>query len=152
MNDEYLISQLQQDWKVVDISIKSLQLSLDKCKKFGIKDEYTFEEFESFDSLTSKFSRTSDIFTQKILKTIMMLLRETLQTFIDRANLAEKLGIISSAESLKEIRDLRDQIVHEYLVDQLVGLYSSILEYSEKLIAMLNKANLFIKNRGWILS
>ncbi len=149
MNDESLITQLQQDWNAITKSVVSLEMSLDKCKKFGLKDEYTFEELESFDSLTSKFSRTSDILTQKTLRTIMMLLRESPQTFIDRVNLAEKLEIISSSESLKQIRDLRNQIVHEYLIDQLVVLYSDILEYSEKLISIIKKVNLFIKNRGW---
>ena len=79
----------------------------------------------------------------------MMLLRESPQTFIDRANLAEKLEIISSSEGLKEIRDLRNQIVHEYLIDQLVGLFSAILEYSEELISIIRKVDLYIKNRGW---
>ena len=54
-------------------------------------------------------------------------------TFVDRMNLCEKLGVISSAADLIEIRDLRNQIAHEYLSDNLTEIYGDCLTLSEKL-------------------
>jgi len=91
-------------------AVETLNLSVDKYKVIIIKKEYTFEEMDSFDSLTSKFGRTSDLYTQKVLRTIWMLLHEPFVPFIDLLNKAEKMSLIKSADKLIEIRDLRNQI------------------------------------------
>ena len=57
---------LKQNWELLMRSLNSLKLSVKKVSDIGQKDDYTFEELESFDSLTSKFARTSDIFLQKL--------------------------------------------------------------------------------------
>jgi hypothetical protein len=96
---------------------------------------------ESLDALTSKFARVSDIFTQKVLKSLVLLTREDAPTFLDRMNLCEKLGVISSSEDLIEIRDLRNQIAHEYLSENLTEVYGDCLVLSEKLLAEIQVAN-----------
>jgi hypothetical protein len=96
---------------------------------------------ESLDALTSKFARVSDIFTQKVLKSLVMLTREDAPTFVDRMNLCEKLGVISSAADLIEIRDLRNQIAHEYLSEKLTEVYEDCMALSEKLLAEIKTAN-----------
>ena len=63
-------------WDVLQRSLKSLQQSRDKTHQLLQQSELSFEELESIDSLTSKFSRTSDIYLQKVLRSIWMLLRE----------------------------------------------------------------------------
>ena len=63
--------------------------------------------------MTSKFSRTSDIYLQKVLRSIWMLLREDTVPLIDLLNRAEKLMIIVSAEELLQMRDIRNQIAHK---------------------------------------
>ena len=71
-----LKKKLSEDIKRLEKSLESFNKSYKICKEIGIKSDYNFEEEESFDSLTSKFSRISDIYTQKILKTILMIERE----------------------------------------------------------------------------
>ena len=77
-----LIALLRSEWELLMTSMLTLQLSVNKCKLIGQKNSYSFEELESFDSLTSKFSRTSDIFTQKVMRTIWMLMHEGFVPFI----------------------------------------------------------------------
>ena len=84
--DQALIELLQDEWDLLGASLSTLQLSIKKCQLIGQKENYSFEELESFDSLTSKFSRTSDIFTQKVMRTIWMLLHEPFVPFIDMVN------------------------------------------------------------------
>ena len=149
MNDNIHIRKLKKDLNDLTTALESLQITLKKCKKIGIKQEYNFEEQELFDSLSSKFSRASDIFTQKILKIIFILLRETPKSFIDKANLAEKLEIIPSAESLILIRDLRNEIVHEYMLEELPRIYKEIFSNHKNLIAAIDNAKRYVDSRNW---
>ena len=48
-------------WDVLQVSLMSLQQSTNKTRQLLQQSEFSFEELESIDSLTSKFSRTSDI-------------------------------------------------------------------------------------------
>lgn len=145
-----LLHQLRHDWEVFTRGIQSLKTSLDKCRDIGLKEQYSFEELESYDSLTSKFARLSDILTQKIFKTIMLLLRENAPTLIDRANVAEKLEIIHSADLLIQIRDMRNDIVHEYFIEQLITLYADIFELTEKLVEFHVEVERYIVEKKWI--
>jgi len=96
---------LQQNWQLLSKSVETLGLSVEKCLHIKARAEFSFEEMESIDSLTSKFSRTSDIFTQKVLRGVWALLHEPYEPFIDFMNKAEKLNIIYSADELLNIRD-----------------------------------------------
>lgn len=139
-----LIEELKEDFNRLDRAVDILKYSLEKCKKIGIKTDYSLEELDGFESLTSRFARTSDIYTQKIMKGIIMNLREEAKTFIDRANLFESLEI-ASAEDLKLIRDLRNEISHEYKVDDITEIFESVIEYSNKLIEVIERTKAFIK-------
>jgi uncharacterized protein with HEPN domain len=75
----------------------------------------------------------------------VILTREDAPTFMDRMNLCEKLGVIPSAEDLIDIRDLRNQIAHEYLSNNLVEVYHECLLLSDKLMAAIRSSDPAIK-------
>ena len=122
---------LKENTDILLKSVETLQLSVNKCNKIGIKNNYSFEELESFDALTSKFSRTSDIYTQKVLRSLFNLLREPQLTIIDMGNRAEKLDLINLADDLFEIRDIRNDIAHEYIQEILYELFEKVLNISD---------------------
>lgn len=134
MNTSNLQSLLDLNWNLLKQAVPSFERSLVKCRDFDFSSPISFEIEESLDALSSKFSRLSDIYTQKILKTIIFLLREDAPTFLDRVNLCEKLGIIPSAEELIAVRDLRNMIAHEYLSENLVEIYMEIIRLSDSLL------------------
>ena len=148
--DELIANLLLTEWDLLQASARTLQLSVSKCKSIGIKEDYSFEELESFDSLTSKFNRTSDIFTQKVLRSVWMLLHEPFAPFIDMMNKYEKIGVLLSADQMIEIRDLRNQIAHEYLPDAIRELVPEAIELSDTLFRNIESCKLFIETRGWI--
>jgi len=51
-NDDKLIVLLHTEWSLLDASVATLLLSVEKCMSIGIKSNYSFEEQESFDPLT----------------------------------------------------------------------------------------------------
>lgn len=145
MSREIVQSVLRANREVLDQAVPSFSKSLEKCRSLNLTGPRSFEVEESLDALTSKFSRVSDIFTQKVLKSLVLLTREDAPTFVDRMNLCEKLGVISSAADLIEIRDLRNQIAHEYLSDNLTEIYGDCLTLSEKLLTEIQVAHLVIE-------
>ena len=150
--NEMIIRLLQSEWVLLQSSVSTLKLSVQKCQSIVTKQSYTFEELESFDSLTSKFNRTSDIFTQKVLRTVWILLHEPFAPFIDMMNNCEKMGIVGSADQMIEIRDLRNQIAHEYLPDAIRDLVPETLELSASLFENIETCRLFAASRAWLLS
>ncbi|MBU0568547.1 hypothetical protein KJ693_09155 [bacterium] len=139
-----MIEELKKDFDRLDLAVEMLKYSLQQCLKIGMKTDYSLEELDKFESLTSRFARTGDIYTQKIMKGIIMILREEANTFIDRANLFEKLEI-SSAEDLKLIRDLRNEISHEYKTDDITEIFESVIEYSGKLMEIIERTKRFVE-------
>jgi hypothetical protein len=144
------IKLLTEEISMLEKAMQTLKLSVDKCTTIYKKNDYSFEDLESFDSLTSKFSRASDIFTQKVIRTIWILLHEPFIPFIDMLNQAEKMNIIFSADQLLEIRDLRNQITHEYLPEAITELVPEVLENFIFLEKNINKTNQFINKRKWV--
>ena len=150
--DIVLIELLQTEWQLLDASIETLLLSVEKCRKIGIKQNYSFEEQESFDSLTSKFSRTSDVFTQKVIRTTWLLLHESFVPFIDMMNSSVIIGMLHAADEMIEIRDLRNQIAHEYIPDALRELVSEVMQLTDKLVENISYCRVFLSERKWIIS
>jgi len=150
MNPEYTKKLLKQNWELLITSLESLSKSVLKCSSIGVKIEYSFEEMESIDSLTSKFARISDIYSQKIIRGIWALLHEPYEPFIDLMNTAEKAEIIISSESMLQIRDLRNQIAHEYLPEAIKDLLHEVLEKYPVLKENIYQTKYFLKQRGWL--
>lgn len=152
MNTSNLEKLLNLNWDLLKQAAPSFQRSLKKCRDLNLSSPISFESEESLDALSSKFSRVSDIYTQKVIKTVLFLLREDAPTFLDRMNLCEKLGIISSAEELIAIRDLRNIIAHEYLSEDLVEIYREIIKLSTNLVDSITLTEKFLEERKLLQS
>lgn len=140
MRDPDLRRLLREELLNLEQALPSFERSLAKCASLSPSPRQSFEDEESFDALTSKFARISDIFTQKVLKTFVALLREDAPTFIDRMNLCEKLGVIPSAAQMIAVRDLRNTIAHEYATDDLMEVYRDTVALSPRLIEAITSA------------
>ena len=60
-------------------------------------------------------------------------MHESTQSLIDLANRADKLNIINDADTLLLIRDIRNQISHEYDDENLNIIYNQIFELAHLL-------------------
>jgi len=151
MNASNLEDLLNLNWNLLNQALPSFERSLVKCRDIDFSPPISFESEESLDALSSKYSRVSDIYTQKVIKTLLFLLREDAPTFLDRMNLCEKLGIIPSAEELIAIRDLRNIIAHEYLSENLVEIYREIIQLSNNLINSITLTGSFLTGKKFLL-
>ena len=116
---------LAEELKLLEYSNDMLTYSYNTCRNIGIRENYTFEELDKFEALTSRFARTGDMLIQKVFRSIDTLELERPGSVIDRINRAEKRGLISSAEIFKEIRFLRNDISHEYIPTAIEQIFKS---------------------------
>ncbi len=141
--------ELEKELVKLQSAAMALQHSYHKCAERQIPTEASYDDYEPFETLASRFERLCDILTQKVFGLIDALEGEERGTFIDKLNRAEKRGIVDSAQALRDVRDLRNEIAHEYsardiseLFQQALALAPSLLnavkhtiEYSQKLTA-----------------
>ena len=90
------------------------------------KDEALAERVDAF---VSRFGRLQDTVGDKLLPCYPGMLGESVGPVIDNLNRAEKFGLINSTEVWMALRNLRNQMVHEYMED------------ADKLAAALNKGH-----------
>lgn len=58
--------------------------------------------------------------------------------------------VLRSADQMIEIRDLRNQIAHEYIPEAIRDLIPQVSELSSRLLENIEACQLFLKTRGWI--
>jgi len=69
MNDK-AIAVLHENLANLEKSIFWLNRSFASCSSIGVKQEYSEEEFDHFENLTSRYARTTDMLIGKILRSI----------------------------------------------------------------------------------
>jgi hypothetical protein len=120
-------------------SIEWLRRSYDICKTVGIKDTYTADEFDHFENLTSRYARTTDLLIGKVFRSIDRVELMTSGSIIDAANGAEKRGIVDSVSDLRDLKDLRNEIAHEYETEDIRTLFTQVLESTPLLFELADR-------------
>jgi len=113
------------------------------------RDPVLAEKVEAF---TSRFCRLQDTLGDKLIPVWLTLLGEPLGAVIDNLDKAEKLGILPSADDWLEYRQLRNQMVHEYIEDMTI-LAQALQAANQKVTFFEDVAKRLwadIEKRGWI--
>lgn len=142
---DLLKAQLRKGLEILEKTKTVLDISFRKCKSISLLKELSEVDLEPFEALTARFARFVDISSQKLLKTIFLLLHETPGAVIDQATLAEKLRVIPSAEALLEMRELRNLIAHEYTEEDLRRLFKNVLRKRKPVDDLFKKVVVFAK-------
>ena len=111
-----------------------LEHSFEECTKVGLKAHYEVGEFDSYENLCSRFGRMIDFLVRKMFRAIDAVEFENQGTLIDAVNNAHKRGLFESVETIRDIKDLRNAIAHEYIDDALQDLFEDIMKLTPELI------------------
>jgi uncharacterized protein YutE (UPF0331/DUF86 family) len=120
----------------MDSTIQWLERSYQICNRIGIKSDYLAEEYDAFETLTSRYARAIDLIVRKVFRTIDVVGFEQPGTLIDTVNRAERRGLIDSIQTLREMTDLRNDIAHDYIKAELVETFEHTLLYTPQVIAI----------------
>lgn len=122
-----------------------LSYSLEKCRNINLMNGLSYEQMDSFEALTSRFARLSDIVIQKAFRALDLLDLDDEGTIRDRINRAEKKGIVESADSFFDIRILRNEIAHEYKSEAIYSIFAKVLELTPILIKSVGSIRSYAK-------
>jgi len=106
---------------------------------------------ERVEAFVGRFGRLQDTVGDKLLPLLLAALGEKPSSAIDNLDRAERLGLLNSADEWMTMRNLRNQMVHEYMEDP--ALLANALQtghlFVPILIAAANKMIAEIELRGW---
>ena len=71
-------------------------------------------QLESVEAFTGRFARAVDLLVNKVLRSLDRVELRTEGTLLDVVNRAEKHGFVSHAAELREMKDVRNIIAHDY--------------------------------------
>lgn len=104
------------------------------------------EEVEHIDQYLFRFSKLQDAMGTKLFRYILLFLEENIEgkPFIDILNRMEKLSLIKSAAVWRELRDIRNELAHQY--DDDAEEMSLVLNKLFKQKEMIESIYLHLKN------
>ena len=141
--NEIHINLLRENVNMLNLSADWVIRSHEHTSAISTKEEYTADEFDKLENLASRYARTTDMLVNKVLRSLDTVESEDIGTIIDIMNRAEKRGIVSSAELLHKIKDLRNSIVHEYKIAEVTRFFSEIQKYTPLLLDIIKNVNTY---------
>lgn len=106
---------------------------------------------ERVEAFVGRFGRLQDTVGDKLLPLLLDALGEKTSAAIDNLDRAERLELLQSADDWMAMRNLRNQMIHEYVEDAVV--LTSALQtghaFVPALIYAANKMIAEIERRGW---
>jgi len=113
--------------------------------------ENDIELAERVEAFVGRFGRLQDTVGDKLLPALLATLGEKTSSMVDNLGKAERLSFIQSAEAWMVIRNLRNQMVHEYVEDMLI-LHEALNKGHEFVPVLIEASNSMIaeiEKRGW---
>jgi uncharacterized protein YutE (UPF0331/DUF86 family) len=127
-------------------SVEWLNKSYSKCSVLSLSENLNEADYESLEALTARFGRTVDLLIHKVWRAIDSYELNDQGFIIDTINRAVKRNIIDTPELARELKELRNLIVHEYKNAKLNVIFlevikntSSLIEICDKTISYTNK-------------
>ncbi|MEF3194056.1 MAG: hypothetical protein K6346_07570 [Halothiobacillaceae bacterium] len=107
---------------------------------------------ERVDAFVSRFGRLQDTVGDKLLPAWISAVGERPSALIDNLDRAERLGLLACADTWIALRQLRNQMVHEYIED-LTILVNALQTAHDRLPLLIDTANALLadlQRRGFI--
>ena len=128
---------LKQQLLLAEKARKWLEHSLKQCDTINLAD-LSMADFDKLESLSRLYGRFVDILINKLFRAVDQYELMEAGTLIDTLNRAEKRGIVSSKTG-RELKELRNLIVHEHDVDVVSQSAADIMHYAEIAIKVYEK-------------
>ncbi len=131
-------------------SVEWLEKSLQRAKRINVEGTVNLEEeeLEILETLSNRFGRTVDLLINKVLRSLDILELEDVGRKLDIVIRAEKRGFVNDYRLLIEMKDLRNELVHEYLQENLLDKFKEVMDRAPLLISVVEKVNDYVRKMG----
>jgi hypothetical protein len=118
-----------ENLKSLNKSVEWLEKSLQRAKGINVEGTVNLEEeeLEILETLSNRFGRTVDLLINKVLRSLDILELEDTGRRLDIVIRAEKRGFVDDYRLLIEMKDLRNELVHEYLQENLLDKFKEVM-------------------------
>ncbi|HOT76383.1 MAG TPA: hypothetical protein PK467_11380 [Candidatus Wallbacteria bacterium] len=141
---EYVANALKALTALEDC-MRWLKRSYEICYKIGVKKDYADNELDAFETLTSRYARAADIIIYKVFRSIDAVEFENHGSLIDVLNRAHRRGFFESIEKIRQIKELRNEIAHEYVKDNIIELFGEVIEAAPELFKIFENVSAYMK-------
>lgn len=152
MEKEIVQKILTDELSVMESADKVLNESLSRVQpilKSG-RTDLSASEKESCEALTARFSRLCDYLFQRAFRTLDHVELQEEGTALDRLNRMEKRGIIASAKRWRELRELRSDIAHEYLIEGSDRVLAEAVNAAPELSETVRRFKTYVVKKGYL--
>lgn len=126
---------LQENLAGLRQALATLGRTWQQAQSLGPGPDFADHELDLIEVLAARFARTTDFLINKVLRSLDRFELEPEGTLIDVINRAEKRGVVADARDLRRMKELRNEIVHEYLPSQQIELFAALKIQVPKLLA-----------------
>jgi uncharacterized protein with HEPN domain len=126
-------------------ALKWLNRSYSQCKTIPLDGKFNDDDFDKLENLTSRFARVRDILIHKMYRAIDIVELKQPSSLIDTINNAEKKQLINSVEQARTLKDIRNEIAHEYILEDQQSIFNEVLIETVELIKLSEKAIIYSK-------
>lgn len=98
----------------------------------------TAEQLANVEAFSSRFARTVDLLVNKVLRSLDWVEMKTEGTLLDVVNRAEKRGFIERALELREMKDVRNIIAHDYAGVKAAEIFAYCRDQKPRLDSICN--------------
>lgn len=142
MNPQTQAAYLAECLAELDRAVGHLLYSANACAAFAPDEPNLSEDaLAGIEAFTSRFARVIDLMSKRVLRAIDQFEMYETGTLLDIANRAEKRGMIDSVDWLREIKDTRNRISHDYAGDRLPEILVYCREELPRLLATCKRIN-----------
>ncbi len=148
MNPQPQAAYLAESLAELERALGHLRYSASSCaERVAHPASPSEEELARIEAFTSRFARVVDLMSKRVLRAIGAFEMYEPGTLLDVANRAEKRGVIESVDWLRELKDTRNRISHDYAGD----LLPEVLAYCRAELPRLSAACERIATYGYAL-
>ena len=157
MNSRVIVEKIEKILYECDRHINRIESSSKKMSAFMPLDKEKYinlsdDEVEHIDQFLFRFAKLQDAMGQKLFRAILIYLNEDIEgkPFIDILNTMEKIGLIDSAYAWRELRDIRNELSHNYedepeqmseAINKIYDKRSSLINIYKKIKSYYQKKN-----------
>ncbi|NPA14047.1 MAG: hypothetical protein GXN97_02525 [Aquificae bacterium] len=130
-------------------SIEWLKISIRRVETIDIYGTLSLEDYEKIETLFARYCRSVDILLNKVLRSLDILELEEPLRKLDIVIRAEARGFVDNYDLLIEMKDLRNELSHEYVEEALKNRLEEVLEKSKHLLKITERIKEYIKEMGY---
>ena len=150
------IAYFKEQLQLATLAAQTLEISFQRSKPIiqslqkAPAGKLEVTEEETLEALTSRFARLADLIIQKLARGLDALELVDEGSILDRLSRMEKRGLIQKMQDWVTIREIRNEIAHEYIVKNLRGLQIEAYKHTPPLMECLNAIQSYAQSKGWM--